>query len=961
MADDDDVIDFGKWFKKKGSSHPSDDQRVKQSPSSSSASSPDEDTLSWNGIKESFGRLFRRPEKSEASHDDAVDITQTIKKHSSWLIPLLLISIIFVFAFHLRSLSVSVPVADRWAEDYVHSYYRNQITDQVNRQFPNLPAENKASHIDAEFQKLLSENGDLLKGQIRDTAQQFRSQFQDSNGQTYLLGIDPYYYYRQTKNILEYGTVGTEVRDGKPFDSYKLAPLGTFLGATLHPYVGAFVYKVMSIFSGISLMGSFFYVGALISALSVIPAFFIGRKFGGNAGGFFSAWLVAVNVFFVARTAGESSDTDAYVVFFPLLVSWLFLEALDQKNLVACFGLSVLTGAALGLFAFAWTGWWFVFYLILATLGILPVYHAVRAFAAKRGISSEMPRLRRLALILLVVVVSSFVFTTLFTTLDSFTKAFTSPIGFIKIKSVGTEKVWPNVLTTVAELNPSSIPSVIQQIGGMKKSFSNYLVFLLSACGILFTIARKEGRERYATLIFFGLWLAVTLWATTKGVRFTLLVAPAFAIGLGFFCGIAYQYLVSWISSAIKVNRMIASLVVFALLGLLLISPTTLSYEQASRSVPSVNDGWWNALTSIKDSSKPNAIITSWWDFGHWFKAIADRPVTFDGGNQNTPQAHWVGKLLLTPNENVSFGILRMLDCGGNRAFEEINRRVDDIRRSVGIVNDVIVLDSSVAASLLDDYGFSDGEIETILGFTHCQPPEGFVIASDDMIGKSGVWGHFGAWDFTRAAMVFETKKLPREQALDVLQTRFNLSQKDAETTYQQILTEDPNRWIAPWPSYISNSNPCATQNESIVCRIRLQQGEAPLIINTVTMNATMQTREGDAHPNSLTFATSDGVENIEFDGKTTGFSVLLIPQGEGDYVAMLTDPLQAKSMFTQMYFYRGHGLRCFDPFDNRQQITGGLIFTYKADWDCKDKNLVFLKESLKESMANTSLTNISS
>jgi len=47
-----------------------------------------------------------------------------------------------------------------------------------------------------------------------------------------------------------------------------------------------------------------------------------------------------------------------------------------------------------------------------------------------------------------------------------------------------------------------------------------------------------------------------------------------------------------------------------------------------------MNDGWYESLTKIKQNASEDAIINSWWDFGHWFKAVGDRAVTFDG----TPQ-----------------------------------------------------------------------------------------------------------------------------------------------------------------------------------------------------------------------------------------------------------------------------------------------------------------------------------
>ena len=946
---DDDIIDFGKWFKKK-------EQKTTEPahisiPTERLSSSSDEE-LSFKGL----GGLFQRKKTHPSSDDASLDINFT--KHARWLVPLLLIIIVFSITFHFRSVAFSLPVAQEWADNSVSSFYRDQIGGQVSKQFPNLPASNKKNLVDTEFQKFRDQNKDLITNQVAGQAEQLRSQFRDSTGQVYLLGIDPYYYFRQTRNILQYGTVGTEVRDGKAFDGYKTAPVGSYIDSNLHPYIGALLYKIMSLFSSVSLMGSFIYVGALISALSIIPAFFIGRKVGGNVGGLFAAWGIGLNLFFVSRTAGESSDTDAYNIFFPVLIVWIFLEALDQKDWKKRVGLSALTGALVGLYAFAWTGWWFVLYFMLATLAVVGVYYIILNYYHHQSFSSCLPHLQQLGTIFVVLFVSAFIFTTIFAGFDAFDKAIRGPLGFILIKSVGTTKIWPNVLTTVAELNPSSLSSVVGQLGGA------FLLFLVIV-GIVLTFTKKDIHGHYDVkyLALFGLWLAATLWSTTKGVRFTLLVVPAIGLGFGFFCGVVYQSLSRWIVDGLKANKLFTRTVLVFILFLLIIQPTRDAYAQGVHAVPAMNDGWWDSLTKIKDNSKPNAIITSWWDFGHWFKAIADRPVTFDGGSQNTPQAHWVGKLLLTDNEQVSVGILRMLDCGGNSAFDEVNKKINDIRRSVAIINRIVVQGREDAAKMLGEFGFTPEERENVLHYTHCTPPEGFVIASDDMIGKSGVWAHFGAWDFDRAAMVFKTQKLPHDEAISILVDEFNLSSDRAEKTYQDILTEDSNKWIAPWPSYNSGAQSCVSTNDTITCKIRVQQGDIPLIINRSSFESYLPTRDGGkSFVESVVFATPEDVSIRTFnDSHRTGFSTILVPtDGHAtDFNVLLSDPLLAGSMFTRMFFYQGHGLRCFTPFDARRQVTGGMVYTYKVDWNCAGKNRsYFTSPPTPEAKKDTSSSN---
>ncbi|MBU1622043.1 MAG: peptidyl-prolyl cis-trans isomerase [Nanoarchaeota archaeon] len=69
----------------------------------------------------------------------------------------------------------------------------------------------------------------------------------------------------------------------------------------------------------------------------------------------------------------------------------------------------------------------------------------------------------------------------------------------------------------------------------------------------------------------------------------------------------------------------------------------------------------------------------------------------------------------------------------------------------------------------------------------------------------------------------------------------------------------------------------------------------------------------------------------------------------------MMTHPLQAKSIFTQLFFFNGHGLECFSKFDESQQITGGKIQVWKVDFDCQQENKAyFLPEEVVEETETT-------
>ncbi|MEK6905276.1 MAG: STT3 domain-containing protein, partial [Nanoarchaeota archaeon] len=311
--------------------------------------------------------------KKDSEDSLSIDINQVknaAKKHAKWLIPLICILFAVIVSVYLRTMPQRMPIADDWAENTIANYYQGLIKQQINQQYPFLPDQNKQSLIDKEWLNFQVQNKANLAAQTTTLSEQYRQQFKDGEGTLYLLGIDPYHFYRQTQNVLENGFPGTGYfENGLVKDDLRIAPLGGASAWTFHNWFGAVWHRIMNLFGDFPLMYTFFFVGTILSALTGIPGFFIGKKLTkNNVGGFFTAFMLAVTSFFVARTTGESSDTDVYAVFFPILITWLFLEALDAKDLKWRMVWISLAGFTTGLFAFAWTGWWYIALFLLATM-----------------------------------------------------------------------------------------------------------------------------------------------------------------------------------------------------------------------------------------------------------------------------------------------------------------------------------------------------------------------------------------------------------------------------------------------------------------------------------------------------------------------------------------------------------------------------------------------------------------
>ncbi len=1024
-AEEDEIaIDFGKiknLFKKKPSTE---EIATKEK-------DDDEVSIDFSKIK-NIKNIFKRTEERESDEEVSVDfkkISDFFVKHK--VLVLLLIPI-FLSIF-LRVQPAYLPVTDEWASNSVVNDLRSQIRSQINQQYPNLPSQNRDALVENELQRLLKEQKSQIDQQIEATSNFFKSRLQDDAGQTYLLAIDPYFWMRHAKNIIEHGYPGDEIRDEVEWDNHMYAPSGRGLPSDMfHAYFEAYLFKFLSFLNhNLNLMAVVFYVPVLISALSVIPTFFITRKIAGNIGGFIAATIVAIHPSFLSRTAGGFADTDAYNVMFPLFIAWLFLEALEAKNTKNTIILSAVGGLLISLYSMTWGGWWYIFDFVLASTILYIAYYTFvhrKELIGNFSSFTKQKAIKNSITFLIIFIIVSALSISLLVNYGHFTKFATNPTGFARLKEVGITTIWPNVFTTVAEQNPASLGNVINQVG-----LGKFFFFLIALMGITLTLTKKEHKKLWFVIgtlgwfmviflfnihtwlasifkiqelnmflvlisipiiiriiialwesdinidikyaIFLILWFIATTYASTKGVRFTLLLVPAFAIGFGIALGEVYRYASKWIIQGLHVHKYIGKtamiLIVLLVAGAIPVPfpPFCLgttcnnAISTAKNEIPSFNDAWRISLEKIKSDSEPDAIINSWWDFGHWFKFWADRAVTFDGTSQNTPQAHWIGKTLLTDNEDLAIGILRMLDCsggsisGGTKAFGVISEKTTDGTETISMLNEIIVMDEKDARVYLKRI-FDNEEMEEILSYTHCEPPENYFITSEDMIGKSGVWGHFGSWDFNRGLIYNTLKKKEYSNNLDksvkFLQERFGYSENEAENLFyevQSITTSDQaNSWIAPWPGYAGVID-CSRNEDILIC-------DNGFTINLASKEAFAQTDQGIMYPHKISFPTNDGIIIKEYNesliklqnGRDLGFA--LIKKGDS-YELLQMDSALTASMFTRLFYQEGIGLKYFKKFSDEKSVFGERIIVWKVDWEGKEKNIIETPEPETEEVEN--------
>ena len=231
-------------------------------------------------------------------------------------------------------------------------------------------------------------------------------------------------------------------------------------------------------------------------------------------------------------------------------------------------------------------------------------------------------------------------------------------------------------------------------------------------------------------------------------------------------------------------------------------------------------------------------------------------------------------------------------------------------------MDEVLLLDENQARNKLNEHVDNSDEI---LDKIFCEPPENYLITSEDMVSKSGVWAHFGSWDFERAFIYNTIKSNTKNNAIEILKEELDYTQEQSESTYRQLNglnDQEANIWIASYPGY-SNSGQCQKQNETIVCSNGAIIDEDKAFLSTNDGQVPLKYFRDD----SGTHTATEGSEEI---------SVIYI---EKDSMAILVNPPLLNSMFTELFFYEGKNLKHFELFDHQKAFNDFDIYTWKIKW----------------------------
>lgn len=759
-----------------------------------------------------------------------------------------------------------------------------------------------------------------------------KDNYQDENGQTYLMELDCWHWGRLVDNVLKAGHPGDETKEGGERDNLALAPRGGYLAYTQFLfYLSAFLYEVFSLIKPVPLFTFLFYLPLFFTAVFISALYLFCLKKWGAPCALMACLFVGLAPAFLEHSIAGWFDTDILNLTFPLLIAWSYLnifpakgnppekkqeESFLRRNNVV-FLWTFIAGFWTGLFSFTWVGWWFIFLILIIYAG----YSILRLSLARYLHQEKNPELfKKHLLALSLFIIFSFFWIQILARNLPLASLFAQIKSMLTLNKPLTASIWPNVLSTVQELRRPELREMINVAGKPALFFSALfclLILFLRTCGehgLTAARKRKYGEFEYESTMLFTLWAIASFLACLKGVRFTVFLLLPLGISLGRMFNEAYLHF--------KAKNNYWSLLITAIIfSFLTVQSLNAGYEKIRLAFPLINDSWHTILTSLKKTTPPEAVINSWWDFGDWFKTVAGRRVIFDGQNQNTPQGYWMANVLIAHDEETAINTLRMLNNGGNQAFETINRHLNDPLKSVLLLKKILTLKPGEAKKILETClpPSITGEIIRLI----FEPPksQAYFIVDPTMPSKMSAISWLGNWNFLKVQIIQNLKNGADKRAIDDLATL-----GENATTVQKLLLEaallnqsETINWISQKNRFISN--PLKTKEKD-----GLALFDNGLVYNPKEQTVYAYSPEDSKYkiPKSLFILENNELKEIVYPDNQPAPSVLILKEKE-TYQAIMLNQNLAKSIFSRLYFLNGLGLKHFKPFLEEKDGEGAI------------------------------------
>lgn len=481
----------------------------------------------------------------------------------------------------------------------------------------------------------------------------------------YLLGFDPYYHYRMAGTILEGGS--------RPeWDTIAAYPTGA---PVRHPplfhYYLAYSYKVVSLFSGMTLLQWCIYANTIPVILTILVAYLAGKAVTNWVGGLFTALFMAVNGAISSRTVIGHTDTDIWIILFSFAATYFMASILKNEKKYTW---SALLGFSLFLFALTWVGYWYLCFLVFSVFGICILVDGLKKKFDERLLSAfalsflffSVPwtlykgYYMTGAIFIVLGVLWGFGHKFLAQKIKKFPIPTSLAIIILGVYMFYGEgilsagmKAGGRLLGIVSQpegtmILPDISISILQRnvvtLSAMLQLFS--VLLLVAPFGIAVLIW-KRSQFSFQFLLYLALYFAGTVLTLRMGGRYTMLFAIPLVLASGAFFGVLPEMVEGKVTS-----KGIAAIVLACSLSVV---PCYVKGWQVSKASAAMSDDTFEMLTWINENLPEDAIIIAGWDTGYWIESVGKRRSVMNGAHYDILwRVVKYGKIVETQDETIA-------------------------------------------------------------------------------------------------------------------------------------------------------------------------------------------------------------------------------------------------------------------------------------------------------------------
>jgi dolichyl-diphosphooligosaccharide--protein glycosyltransferase len=816
---------------------------------------------------------------------------------------------------YFRCYPVFMPQFIRLADKKVDQQVEQRIAQDINKTFPALSELAKAKLFDVAVTDYEKTNKKIIQAQKKEELARLKDRFQGPSGQTYLMELDGWSWFRYVENIDRLGRIGDTVKDGNQHDNLMLFPRGEDLFWSDFFYYSSWgIYKIFSLFKPVALINFVFYLPLFFITVFIVLLYLFCYLSWGNTVAVICSLFVGTAPIFLPRSCAGWFDLDILTMIFPLLIVWTYILAYKGSSWGKSVFWAVFAGFWLGLFCLTWFGWSFILFIILFYEFIVLTNCISERLQYGKDISAEV---KKHLIVPAIFVFSGVFWIVMFCGVTPFQSLVLQVKDAIHLNNPLTSAIWPNVYSTVGELKKGDYLSIANAVGGV---FLLVIILVLMLWSFL-KIKKYSGTKR-ELLIIMVVWFMTMFFLCSKGIRFAIYLL----IPMGVFLGWGIIELYDFILEKGQKLFLIPLALVLVWLGGSIIQKAD---NTGKNCLPLMEDSWYSALTTIRKYTPPDSVLNSWWDYGDWFKTVARRAVIFDGQSQNSPQAYWMARVLITDSEQEALGILRMLNNGGNKAFEIIDKQVPNPFMSVLLLKKAIMLEPEQGRVFLSQYLPPD-KAEEVCGLLYSRPlHKAYFIVDSSLIGKMYPISYLGNWDFIKVYLSRVIRSKPKEQILEDLKN-FGLTEDQARDYYQEaglVFGREFDNWVSRRSSIVSISYQRKNDDKLILFNNGYMYDLAK---KTIFSYSSYDERYHT--PKSLFLFNGESITEDVLPQGDSQYSALFLEE-KRDYKLILLSRELGKSVFTRLQFLNGKGLTHFKPF-LREGAEDNRILVYEVNWD---------------------------